>query len=90
MKTPKKKFYFSVVEEGIFGKLASTYRGGRIEIWYKEEAYDVEEIGFILPNEVFEVFCEALDGKKTDFFVIGDVSSQEIEKYVKKGNGAMV
>jgi hypothetical protein len=82
-KKTKKKWFFTVVEEAIFGKGLEDYAGGRIEIWHKDYPYDVEEIHLILPRKLFNKIREALDFQECDKFQIGDVFSEELEKFIK-------
>lgn len=87
----EKKFMFSVVGEFIlnedFIKKHPDYAGGRIEIWHKDEPYDVEEIRLLLPEKMFLKIRDALDFKEVDVFQIGDVHSEDIEKRLKNKNG---
>jgi hypothetical protein len=89
MSGSEKKFMFSIVEEGIrnkdFIKKNPNMRGGRIEIWHKDEPYDVEEIRFMLPEEIFIPFEKAIDLKECNYFQIGDCRSEDIEERLKKG-----
>ena len=79
----KKKWFFNIVEEAMFGKEWEGYAGGRIEIWHKDYPYDVEEIRLILPRNLFKKVREVLDFQECDKFQIGDVFSEELEKFVK-------
>jgi len=87
----EKEFYFSVVEEGIqneeFIKKYPDYAGGRIEIWHKDEPYDVEEIRLLLPRKIFNKIRNALEMAEMDYFQIANVYSEEIlDKLNKKKN----
>jgi len=85
-----KKWMFSVVEEAIlnedFIKKHPNMRGGRIEIWHEDESYDVEEIRFMLPEEIFLPFREAIDMKECDYFQLGRVRSEDLEEFINKKN----
>jgi len=84
----KKEFFFSVVEEAIqneeFIQKHPNFGGGRIEIWHKDEPYDVEEIRLCLPREMFEKVRDALDFQEVDYFQIGRTHSEDILKRLKK------
>lgn len=67
----------------MFGKEWKDYAGGRIEIWYKDYPFDVEEIRLILPRKLFEKIREALDSQECEKFQIGDIFSEELEKFIK-------
>jgi hypothetical protein len=84
IKQVKKKYHFSVVEEAILNPdpKYKGLRGGRIEIWHKDEPYDVAEIGIVLPYKIFDEVYEAIDFKEADYFVIGNVSSEELDKEI--------
>ena len=87
MKKKEKIWMFSVVEEMIlnedFNKKHPNMAGGRIEIFHKDEPYDVAEIRFMLPKEIYEPFREALDFKECDYFQLGDVRSEDLEEELK-------
>ena len=86
----QKKWFFSQVEEALlnqsFSKKHPNYCGGRIEIYHRDEPYDVEEIRLLLPCEIFNAIREAIDFKEVDYFQIGHVHSEELEEFIKSKN----
>lgn len=82
----EKKFWFSVVEYGImnqdFAKKNPDIRIGRIEICHRDYWYDVDEIQFALPSEMFEALRSALVMKECDYFQFGRIHSEDLEKEV--------
>mgnify|MGYP001564866111 FL=1 len=88
MKKIEKKWFFNIIEEAIlnqdFEKKHPKNAGGRIEIWHKDEPYDVEEIRLLLPREMFEKIREALDFKEVDYFQIANVHSENLEEKLNK------
>lgn len=81
------KFYFNFIEEVIqnksFLKKYGDIAGGRIEIWHNDYWYDVEEIRLMLPRKLWNALAEALDMKDVNYFQIGEVRSEDLEKWVK-------
>ena len=78
-----KKWFFNIVEEAMFSKKWKNYAVGRIEIWHKDCPYDVDEIRLILPRRLFERVREVLDFQECDKFQIGDIFSEELERFIK-------
>lgn len=77
----KKEYFFSVVEEMIMNPDFYGVRAGRIEIYDPDEQYPIDEIRFILPEEIYEDFREAIDFKKTNVkFYLGEINSNKYEK----------
>jgi hypothetical protein len=63
-----------VTEEVVLNPDYAGFRGGRIEIW-QDGPYDVAEVGFLVPEEMFNSFREVFDGKSVDGIQIGNVST---------------
>lgn len=85
VKKQNKKFFFSVVGEAILNP-DPKYKGlwaGRIEIWHKDYPYDIDEISIVLPQKIFEKLYDAINFKETDYFILRNVYSEELEKRVK-------
>ena len=64
----KKRYFFSVVEEMIMDPKYRGYRGGRIEVYDREdkERYACYETRFFIPEEFIEDFREMWDFKESD------------------------
>ena len=62
----KKRFFLSVVEEGIMNRHFFGFSGGRIEIYDEnsDSPYALTEIRFFLPDWMAHHFREMLDFKK--------------------------
>jgi len=80
----EKEWMFDVVEEAIlnedFIKKYPNMVGGRIEILHKDKQYDVDEIRFMLPEEIYIPFRDALDLKECDYFQLGQVRSEDLKE----------
>lgn len=63
-----KRYFFSVVEEGIMNPKYKGYRGGRIEVFDKkrENGYASYEARFLIPEEFIEGFRELFDFVESD------------------------
>ncbi len=64
----RKRYFFSVVEEGIMNPKYKAYRGGRIEIYDKKDkkGYACYEARFLVPEEFMDSFRELWDFKESD------------------------
>lgn len=64
----KKRYYFSVVEEGIQNPKFYGYRGGRIEVYDRKSksAYPCYEARFLIPAEFIDKFRDTWDFKESD------------------------
>lgn len=64
---PSKRYVYAVVEEGIMDPKLQGYVGGRVEVedLNDRSAYPVYEWRFLVPIELFEKFCEFIDGAET-------------------------
>lgn len=64
------RYTLSVVEEVTQNSHYQWGRGGRIEVYEEGEEgkeYLIEEYRFFIPNELFDAFFDAFDGKETDY-----------------------
>ena len=50
----KKEYTLRFIEEVMYGELAKTHAGGRIEIHESDKGYHKEEIRFLLPREMYQ------------------------------------
>jgi len=83
----KQKYMLSVVEEAIMNPDLAGYRGGRIEVIEGDSPYSRYEGRFLLPEEIYEKFREALDFYEGDkrIYIKMDYPD-EVAKEVKKGD----
>ena len=65
-KKKDKRYYFSVVEEGIMNPAYAGYRGGRIEVCDDAIRDVVYEARFLVPAEFFDDFCDLWDLNESD------------------------
>lgn len=88
MKKKPKKFFFSCVGQALlnerFNKKYPDYDSFRIEIFHKDYQYDIEEVHFILPRKICQKIRDAFEFEEVDFFHIGKIYSEDLEKIVKK------
>lgn len=61
-----KKYLLTVTEEVVQNPDYQWGRGGRIEVYEQGIEYAIEEYRFFVPNEMFDAFHDAFDGKETD------------------------
>lgn len=61
------KYVLSVVEEVARNPDYQWGRGGRIEVYEHGKDYAIEEYHFFIPNELFDNFFNAFDGKETNY-----------------------
>ena len=68
MKKKNKRFFYSVVEEGITNPDYYGYRGGRIEVTDRKDrkGYPVYEARFMIPEELMDGFRDWIDFKESD------------------------
>ncbi len=71
-KQKDKRYFYSVVEEGIQNPEYFGYRGGRIEITdnKSKSPYPIAEAKFLIPEEFIEGFRETFDFKESDLPII--------------------
>ena len=64
----KKRYFFSVIEEGIKDTKYKGFRGGRIEVFdsKSKDGYAVYEARFLIPREFMSSFREVWDFKESD------------------------
>jgi len=64
----KKRYFFSVIEEGIMNPKYKDYRGGRIEVYDRKDktGYAIYEARFFIPSEFINSFRETWDFKESD------------------------
>ena len=64
----RKRYFFSVIEEGIMNSEYEGWRGGRIEIYDRNDktGYACYEARFFIPAEFMESFRETWDFKESD------------------------
>lgn len=64
----RKRYFFSVVEEGIMNPKYKDYRGGRIEVYDRKDkrGYACYEARFLIPEEFMDSFREVWDFKESD------------------------
>ena len=79
-----KRYFFSVVEEGIMNKKYQHFRGGRIEVYDTRDksGYACYEARFFIPEEFMDSFRETWDFKESDEmpFIRWDYSEVEKDK----------
>ena len=69
----RNKYFLSFVEEMVFNPDFKNYVGGRVEVFIKEEEYDIEEIRFFTNRrEEFRKFRNEWDFK--------DVSTKQLNQ----------
>lgn len=68
MMPKKKRYFFSVIEEGILNPKYKGWRGGRIEVYDRKDktGYACYEARFFLPEEFYLPFREIWDFKDSD------------------------
>ena len=68
MPKKRKRYFFSVVEEGIMNPKHKDYRGGRIEAYNQKDkrGYACYEARFLIPEEFMDSFCKIWDFKESD------------------------
>jgi len=81
MMPKKKRYFFSVIEEGIFDPKYKGWRGGRIEVYDKKAktGYASYEARFFIPEEFYWPFREIWDFKESDKmpYIIWDYKEKE-------------
>jgi hypothetical protein len=77
----EKRYFFSVVEEGVMNPAYAGFRGGRIEVYDQksDDKYPCYEARFFIPSEFMEVFRDVWDFKESDKmpFIEWDYSERE-------------
>jgi len=56
------RYFFNVIEEGIWNEDYSGYRAGRIEVYKSGKEYAVNEIRFFIPKRYMKAFRALYDG----------------------------
>jgi len=68
-KKKEKRYWFSVVEEGIQNPKFAHFRGGRIEVYNRKDKtsgnYAIYEARFMIPEEFMQGFRELFDFKES-------------------------
>ncbi len=77
------KYFITFTEEGIFNKDYFGYAGGRIEVYDNKSPYDIDEIRFLCPRDIFEPFREEWDFKDVTAKQLKDLAKLVKEKYYK-------
>ena len=64
----RKRYFFSVIEEGIQNPKYRSFRGGRIEVYDRKvkSSYACYEARFLIPIEFMDSFREIWDFKESD------------------------
>ena len=63
-----KRYFYSLVEEGVMNPAYFGYRGGRVEVSDEESGnpYPEYEARFLIPDELMDGFREWIDFKSSD------------------------
>ena len=76
----RKRYFFSVIEEGIQNPKFAGYRGGRIEVYDRKSksGYACYEARFLIPKEFIDTFRDTWDFKESDKmpYIIWDYEEQ--------------
>jgi len=64
----RKRYFFSVIEEGIQNPKFAGYKGGRIEVYDRKSksGYACYEARFLIPQEFIDIFRDTWDFKESD------------------------
>ena len=77
----ERRFFFSVIEEGIMNPDYKGYRGGRVEWFDKKDksakSYASGEARFFIPEEFMGGFRELFDFKESDLPIMIDWRMKE-------------